>query len=190
MKTKRRKIFILFVLYLVLSALLLALPTVAAETADDEVVPCDVECYVISDDPAGVKVRSGPGEEYPVIATLSTESIVTVSLQITGTSGEWLRVTDLYVVKESATDGYEKMLDITGWVTGPVLGVRAWPLEAPLVPLYEEQNTTSPVLTRLPRDAGVAVIGCNGDWLKVNYKGIEGWLAPGTYCGAAFTNCI
>jgi uncharacterized protein YraI len=190
MKTKRRIIFILFVFPLVLSALSVPLPAVAAETSGYEVVPCDVECYVISDDPTGVKVRSGPGEEYPIIATLSTESIVTVSLQLTGTSGEWFRIADLFMVKESPTDGYEKHVDITGWVTGPVLGVRAWPLETPLVPLYEEPNTTSPVLTRLPRDAGATIIGCNGDWLKVNYKSIEGWLAPGTYCGAAFTNCI
>jgi SH3-like domain-containing protein len=163
----------------------------AAETAGYEVVPCNVDCFVISDDPAGVKVRSGPGDQYPVIATLPTDPDVTVSLDITGTSGEWLRVTDLYVVKESATDGYEKMLDITGWVTGPVLGVGAWAHDgAAYVPLYEEMSSTAPVLTKLPDNAGVAIIGCRGKWLKVDYKGVKGWLAPWTYCGAAFTTCI
>ena len=190
MKTKNR-VFVLYLALFLMATSYPLYPAAAVETADYEVVPCDVECYVISDDPAGVKVRSGPGQEYPVIATLSTESTVTISLEITGSVGEWFRIADLYVAKESPTDGYEKQVDITGWVTGPVLGVRAWGhSNAADVPLYEEMSTKSPVLTRLINNAGVAIIGCNGDWLKVNYKGIEGWLAPWTYCGAAFTTCI
>ena len=64
MKNNRLR-FLLFLSILIVIAFLPSFPATAAETADGEVVPCDVPCYVISDDPAGVKVRSGPGDSYP-----------------------------------------------------------------------------------------------------------------------------
>lgn len=50
-------------------------------------------------------------------------------------------------------------------------------------------NTGSSVLIRLQNDVEAAITGCRGEWVKVNYRGVEGWLAPGSYCGASITTC-
>jgi SH3-like domain-containing protein len=164
-------------------------PVTPAETAGVEIVPCSVGAYVISDNPAGVKVRSGPGEENAVIATLPIDPEVEVILYINGVAGEWFRITELYIYGDSK--GETQTPDLVGWVTGPVLGLRAirYGTTGAVVPLYEKPDTKSPVLTRLQSDAEVVVVGCRGDWVKVNYKGIEGWLAPESQCGNPFTSC-
>ena len=148
------------------------------------------ECYVISDDPAGVNVRSGPGAQYPVIGTLPTGPGVVVSPRITGSVGEWLRIEDIWVGEWPEESIHPRFPDsgplkLTGWVSGPVLGVQTqWPEEydsstrSAVVPLHEEPATGSAVLIRVKSWLVVPVVGCRGEWVKVRYRGVEGWLAP------------
>ncbi|MBN2223866.1 MAG: SH3 domain-containing protein [Deltaproteobacteria bacterium] len=187
MKTKTHLPFIVLFTLLVTSAFSLYLPATAAETGDYEVTPCDVGACIVLDNPAGVSVRSGPGEEYSVITTLPYDPGGAVDLVIRGSVGEWMRVSS-FSYDGNQTEEFRKTV---GWIYAPPsLVVSAWPHGTPFASLYEEPNAASPVLTNLPEHAVAAVIGCRGEWVKVNYKGVKGWLAPGTHCGACITNCI
>ncbi len=33
------------------------------------------------------------------------------------------------------------------------------------------------------------LLGCQGDWSRVEYQGVKGWLAKEDQCGAALTSC-
>jgi uncharacterized protein YraI len=197
MKPKHYLPFISILALFTLITFLPLSPSIAAETAEGEVVPGDAPCYVISDDPAGVKVRSGPGESYPVVGTLSTDPGTVVATTITGCAGEWLRIEDIWVgrmgmhsIHPSYSD--DNPLKLTGWVRGPVLGVwtedpGVWDeslrdehnsANLAVVPVYEEPVAGSPVLIRIQYFIDAPIVGCRGDWLKVKYRGIEGWLAP------------
>jgi uncharacterized protein YraI len=185
MKNNRLR-FLLSLSLLTVMAFVPSFPVTAAETAGYEVVPCEVNAYVIDVNPAGVSVRSGPGEGYPVIAVLPPVGVTPdyndVDVMIRGSVGEWMRISDPWSSTTETKEGFEKT---TGWVYGPSLGLRA----RGVAPLYEEPNTESPVLVRVPHDDGGAIIGCQGRWVKVNYRGVKGWLAPGTHCGASVTTC-
>ncbi|MBN2224522.1 MAG: SH3 domain-containing protein [Deltaproteobacteria bacterium] len=186
MKTKEN-LRILSALFIpIVVTLFSTFPAIAAETAGYEVVPCEVHAYVIDVNPSGVNVRSGPGEGYPVIALLPPVGVAPdyndVDVMIRGSVGEWMRISDPWSSTTETKEGFEKTV---GWVYGPSLGLRA----KGFAPLYEEPNTESPVLVRVPHDDGGAVIGCQGEWVKVNYRGVKGWLAPGTHCGASVTTC-
>ena len=47
-----------------------------------------------------------------------------------------------------------------------------------VVPIYEEPVAGSPVLIRIQYFIDAPIVGCRGKWLKVRYRGIEGWLSP------------
>ena len=192
MKQKKHLIFIMFLSILMTAVVLPSLNAEDEETTDYEVVPCSVIAYIIDKDPAGVNVRSGPGIEYPVIYTFPPCRVppeyITVSLRIHGSVGEWMYIIDPCCDNEFEGTEFEK---IEGWVYGPSIGLRTkayWTDEA-VVPLYEEPSTDSPILARFQSDTGGAIIGCQGKWVKVSIKGIEGWLAPEFQCGAPYTNC-
>jgi SH3-like domain-containing protein len=171
---------LLSVSFLTVMAFVPSLPAFAAETADYEVVPCDrVLAFVYDTDPAGLNVRSGPGSDYPVIATLPTNQ--PVELLITGAVGAWMRIT------EPSGQTFDTM-NIVGWVYGPLLAV--WTQGNPSgIPLHTKPSASSPILAKIPNGITVSITGCQGEWLKVKYREIEGWLDPTDQCGAFITSC-
>ena len=59
------------------------------------ITKCDVEAYVNHPDPRGTNVRSGPGSSYKVIGILPDQQAEGITVHITGTKGERIRITAL-----------------------------------------------------------------------------------------------
>jgi SH3-like domain-containing protein len=55
--------------------------------------------------------------------------------------------------------------------------------------LYAEPNKKSRILSRIPAESGVALVGCDGKWAKVQFGKKTGWIAPEAQCTNTRTNC-
>lgn len=151
-------------------------------------VRCDVQAFVVDPDPAGLNVRRGPDKASPAVATLKSKD-GTVMVTIKGMTGRWARIEDAEV--EETGDGLFKG---PGWVYAPLLATQARGkygpnLDKPVVKVLKEPDKRSAVVTVLPVETQVNIIGCRGDWAQVRYKEFEGWLPPESQCANTLTTC-
>jgi uncharacterized protein YraI len=141
--------------------------------------PCDCAVYVAEPDPKGLAVHSGPGDDKPVVKTLPRHTRV----YITRSVGEWVRIN---TITDDGCPG-----EPIGWTYGHLLAasVRYFWLDDPIPEqdssenalVFAEPITGSTVVTKIPRDTEVTVLGCWRGFLKVRYNGAEGWLP--WHCG-------
>ncbi len=176
----------LIVALLIVSAVFAGAPARAEEVPDGGAIPCDCTAYVIDTDPNGLNIRSGPGTEYPVTATLPTDN--SVEVWVTGSVGPWMSIERAYIFAEyGMTEDIDKK--IAGFIYGPLLAVQTRPGGRMRIPLYAEPDVASRVVAALPMEIEVALTGCRGAWVRVKYGDIEGWLDPESHCGNPVTTC-
>lgn len=175
MKIKNCLSGVLFLVLWIMMALFLSPPVRAAETADTKIDECWVDVYVADTDPRGVNVRSGPGQSYPVVATLPYHDVVTIS----GAAGEWMRVTKPNYMSGGDDPDWNKPI---GWVSGKLLAVTATTGNGPeldpsgLVPIRGELDWNTAIIAWVPQNTEFRIIGCAGECVKVRYRDVEGWL--------------
>lgn len=164
-----------FSLSLIAAAILLF--PVASATASDSVVACDFNVFPIDRDPKGTNVRSGPGPEYRVIATISDQDS---EIAVTGIYGKWLRVRHAESVEGKV------FLDGEGWLFATLTGVMA----RRAIKLHETPDANSAVVGTMLADNQGTVLSCAGQWVQVQAGKIKGWMAPQTHCGNPVTTCV
>jgi SH3-like domain-containing protein len=86
------------------------------------------------------------------------------------------------------------VFDGGGWVFSSLLGMTvSWNPDDRLKKgshnLYAAPSAKSPVLTRLPAESALTLVGCDGRWAKVKYGRKTGWVAPEAQCTNTRTNC-
>jgi SH3-like domain-containing protein len=147
------------------------------------VVKCDVAAYMDGYGPKVLNVRAGPSPTAAIVGRIREPAEPggdAVGLHITASSGEWLQIG-----RTETMDG-TVVFKGTGWVYGPLMGVSA---NSPSARLRERPQTGGRVVAVVPSQDGGQVLGCKGEWVKIRYKGKEGWAAPGSYCGNPVTTC-
>lgn len=158
------------------------------QTARITIVPCDVRAYVTDRDPAGLNVRSGPGQTHKAIANLPNHDVEGIGVHVTGASGEWVRI-DRAV--EEGGDQERTFFHGEGWIYAPLLAVGGMAIVKGGTNLYQDKTKKSRVIIRVPGgDDSVIVRGCNGQWMYVEYKKKRGWAAPDTLCANSLTTCV
>jgi len=135
---------------------------------------CDIYAYVIDKDPQGLNVRSSAGTNSRILGKIPTNE----SVQVVASSGNWVQVTD-------ATAGFQG----TGWVALSKLGTSTRGYEANGVHLYASPSQQSRKFGRVPKTTQVKLLGCQGQWAQVEYRGVKGWLKRTDQCGVAVTTC-
>jgi SH3-like domain-containing protein len=143
-----------------------------------------VSAFVADTDPAGLNVRSGPGSNYDVVATLPTNEPVEVA--IAGTAQGWFLINEAYSKSQPE-------LEQLGWVYAPLLGVTTTSLnindpDAPAA-LYAAPDGNSSVVTEVPKFTEVTLLSCSGNWLEVQTADTTGWLAVGDQCSNPVSTC-
>ncbi|MBN2223865.1 MAG: SH3 domain-containing protein [Deltaproteobacteria bacterium] len=195
MNSKNRYPFILIFSVLVATAAFSTLPVWGQNEYGKPITNCNCNAYVVDTDPAGTNVRTGPGTDYTVIGTLPTGRPVRV--HIAGSVGEWMRISS-YTVFDEAAKG--SSTDIDGWVSGKLLAVTtrvstyAADDSRGFVTIYESNSYKShddvlAEIGRIPVNSAITLADAHGNWVKVNYKGVEGWLDPVSFCGDPFNEC-
>jgi len=140
----------------------------------NNVKKCDISAYVTDTDPQGLNVRSGASLRNKILGQVPINETV----QIIAGVKNWVQITN-------ASDGFSG----TGWVSVEKLGLSTRGYGTNGVNLYASANKKSRKIGKVPADATVKLLGCQGDWAQVEYQGIKGWLAREDQCGAALTTC-
>lgn len=135
---------------------------------------CDVFAYVTDKDPQGLNVRNGASINNKILGQIPINETV----KIIATTGDWVQITD-------ASDGFPG----TGWVFVPKLGISTRGYGTNGVDLYASASPKSRKIGRIPSNVSVKLLGCRGDWARVEYQGVKGWLKKEDRCGAALTTC-
>ena len=168
------------------SAIALSELETLAQQQSDSIIPCDVDAYVIDQDPTGLNVRSGPGKSFAVVGNLPYKQDTGVSVHITGSSGDWVRI-DSGV--EEGSDEEHTFFSGVGWVYAPLLGLSGIAQTKGATLLYRGTSQKSGVVQRVPGGDDVNVRGCRGKWIQVEYKKVKGWAAPNSLCSNSLTTC-
>ena len=164
-------------------------PVDASETAiSDEASAsserqCSASAYVADTDPAGLNVRNGPGSDFEVIDTLSTDGPVEVT--IIGSANGWLKLDVAWSLEQQE-------LEEPGWVFAPLLGVTTRNSDIDnevLVPLFTDPDATAGITAELPKFAEVSLLSCANDWLQVQSGETTGWLGTDNQCSSPVTTC-
>ena len=154
--------------------LLAGAPAPAARAAQT-VTPCSIGAYVIDPDPHGMNMRAGTGAGTRVLTRLHENDYV----EVTGASGQWLRVRNA-----SAEEGI--FWRGPGWVFAQKMGTST--NENHPVRLYREPRGGSAVVSRL-NPTQVTLLGCRGEWARVQVANLTGWLDADSQCAATLTTC-
>lgn len=135
---------------------------------------CDILAYVIDTDPQGLNVRNGAGTRNKVLGQI----IINETLQVVAALGNWVQITNV-----------SNNFPGTGWVFAPKLGISTRGYGNNGVDIYSHSNLESRKIARFPANTNVTLLSCRGDWARVEYQGVKGWLAREDQCGAALTTC-
>ncbi|MEH2089810.1 SH3 domain-containing protein [Nostoc sp.] len=135
---------------------------------------CDIFAYVTDTDSQGLNVRSGASTNNVIIGQIPINETV----QVIGAAGNWVQITN-------ASNGFQG----TGWVFVPKLGLTTRGYGTNGVDFYVSSSQKSQKLRRIPANTPVKLLGCQGDWAQVEYRGVKGWLTREEQCGAALTSC-
>lgn len=138
---------------------------------------CHLAVFVNDPDPAGLNLRRAPGTESHIVATIVDGDAM---LDVTGSSGKWLRVE-----RARGADGTVQFKG-EAWVFGPLTAVRA----NRAVALQAAPQLTSPVVTFMAAEDSGAVQACDATWVRVRYGKSDGWIPPGAHCGNSVTGCV
>ncbi|MEP6781719.1 MAG: SH3 domain-containing protein [Gemmatimonadaceae bacterium] len=171
MKPTRSSAFCLFALFASDAASVAAQPGRSATT-----VMCSASAYTNDPDPKGTHVRSGADSKSAVVATIRDPDS---QLDITGSSGDWLRVKNVRSVDGTVSFKGE------GWMFASLTAVRA----RGAATLRATPEKSSAIAGRLHDDDQLTVVGCHGAWLRVKHKAITGWIEKSSRCSNPVTTC-
>ncbi len=166
-----------------------------ASGAMAQVTPCKGELDITDQDPAGTNVRASPGG--PIIGKVKARSRW-VEVEVTGqaldaSGSAWARITSASLEadeNDNVPDRDTVLWKGVGWVAFSKLGVEEFDSRSRFHAAPDEH---AKVVLSLEshHDEGVdpeAILGCDGDWLKVRIKGIVGWTH--TWCTNQLTTCV
>jgi SH3-like domain-containing protein len=138
---------------------------------------------MIDKDPKGLNVRSEPGSNEKIIGNLPTQT-VGVMVDITACQGKWVQITN------AISDGGNKVeFQGKGWVYASLLGAATTEHETNGTSLHAKADKNSKILSKLPPNRTVKLLGGSGTWMEVEYEGVRGWLAQDDYCPNPWTSC-
>ncbi|HEX3407225.1 MAG TPA: hypothetical protein VHS81_08310 [Caulobacteraceae bacterium] len=169
--------------------LILAIAALAyASGALAEVKRCNATLDIADQDPAGLNVRASPGG--PIITAVKAQGRW-VEVDVTGQDGAWARIDTARLEADENDNPDEKVLwKGVGWVAFSKLGVSEFDSRARF---RAEPNEHGKLVLSLESyvdktEDAQAILGCDGDWLKVRIKGLDGWTHE--WCTNQLTTCV
>jgi len=143
---------------------------------------CDVRAYVIDKDPKGLNVRDAPGVGGKVLAVIPLDGDGTIIHLVASSPNGWVQLDHAENIDGTV------VFDKKGWVSGNMLATETRGYGTRGVKLYAAARKGSTVGT-VPPENEVRVAGCSGDWIKIKYKNLAGWLEPEDQCPNPVTLC-
>lgn len=142
------------------------------------VTPCKLEAYIIDKDKNGLNVRAKPSSASATLATIPFDEDGVI-VHIIGANNNWVLIGHAETV-----DGAEVFAG-KGWVFAQLLGTST----RYKVKLLQEPVKKSAGVGLVPVEAEVKLMTCKGQWVRVEYKKLAGWLEPDAQCPNPVTTC-
>lgn len=140
------------------------------------VVACNTTVYPNDPDPKGTNIRKDANGKSAAITMIADSDS---QVDVTGSSGEWLRIRQVRSVDGTVTFKGE------GWVHAPLMAVRT----KGVTTLRAAAESASAARGTVADDEQVSILGCRGEWLRVRHKLITGWILKASQCGNPVTTC-
>ena len=148
---------------------------------------CDVRAYITDKDPKGLNVRDSSSENGKVIGQILPNKDGTAVHITSANSNGWMMI-DKAIVFDFKANAEKAAFDKKGWVSANLLAINARGYDTGGVQLYEA-GKGSKVLTKIPEDTVMKIVGCDGKRMQVKYKDFTGWLEPDAQCADASGRC-
>jgi SH3-like domain-containing protein len=142
------------------------------------VTPCKLQAYIIDKDKNGLNVRSKPSSASATLATIPFDEDGVI-VRIIGANNNWVLIGHAETV-----EGTEVFAG-KGWVFAQLLGTST----RYKVKLLQEPLKKSAGTGFVPVEAEVKLMTCKGEWVRVEYKKLAGWLEPDAQCPNPVTTC-
>ena len=166
----------------------------AASVPTPATAQCELAAWVMKGAPAGLPVRSGPGPDYPTVATIPRpytdgEEIYFPQVTITGSRDGWFRVSEVITELHG---GWPTDPVVTfsgeGWLPGNML--RLWVESGRL---WSRPSDDAPIAATFNSDEFKldALHACTGFWVEVEGRYLDqrprGWTTD--VCASQVTTC-
>ncbi|HLO88168.1 MAG TPA: SH3 domain-containing protein [Nostocaceae cyanobacterium] len=135
---------------------------------------CNIYGYVNTANTQNLNIRNFASSNSKIIAQIPANETV----QIIAALNEWAKITN-------SSSGFKG----SGWVSLSKLGISTTGYGTKGVNIYANTNLKSRKLGLIPPNTNLKLIDCQGEWAKVQYQNLKGWLAKPDQCGAALTSC-
>jgi SH3-like domain-containing protein len=124
-----------------------------------------------------------------VVDTLPSPATGTYAIvTIVGSAGNWLKISEV-----SIFNGEEVLKRISGWVYAPLIATSTrddnYNDYENVTRLKEKPDHGSRTVAKIPVDLTVPLLACKGDWVKIRYNNVEGWLSAEGQCPSPVTTC-
>ena len=172
--------------------ILAAVAVGGANAAVAQTVRCDMDLNIADQDPAGTNVRASPGGA--VVKVVKAKDLW-VQAHVTGAApgpsgGAWARIDEATLIGDE-TDSPDKVLfKGVGWVAFSKLGIEEFDTRARIRAAPSDKASVLLSLQGYDDEhmpVAEALLGCDGDWLKVRVKGVVGWTD--NHCANRLTTC-
>lgn len=176
------------------AALIEACAGKASSAQSPEIAQCDLAAWVMKGAPAGLPVRSGPGPDYPTVATIPRpytdgEEIYFPQVTITGSRDGWFRISEVITELHGGwpTDPITTFSG-EGWLPGNML--RLWVESGRL---WSGPSDDAPIAATFDPDEFKieALHACTGFWIEVEGRYLDqrprGWTTD--VCASQVTTC-
>lgn len=144
---------------------------------------CDLSAFVKTKS-GGLNVRASENENSEVITTIpfNRDSTVVHVIGDTGDGSGWLQI------DKAEADSTQYLFSGKGWVLSEFLAITIVG-ESGRVNLLESSKNSA-VLTTIPVNTEVKLLGCDGKRALVEYKTLSGWIEPKNQCGDKAPSCM
>jgi SH3-like domain-containing protein len=162
---------------LIITLTLAHLPPVVSSADAQSVTPCNATAYLNDPDPKGTNVRRAANGKSTTLKRLTDGD---TEIDITGSSGDWLRIKQARAAEGTVSFSGE------GWVYAPLVAVRA----RGRATLRATDHKTSASVATIKDDEQLSVVACRGEWMRVKHNAVTGWIEKSQRCGNPVTTCV
>ena len=152
-----------------------------------EKINCDPSrLAVIWDDPdqSGTNIRNSPGGK--VIAKINPSDFPDgCMLEIVEASNGWLRI-------QSSLQGPDNEINLPndeGWIHNSVVSIGTRNYGGQRINILDAPNTGKSIGSINIEASGLRILDLCGNWVKISYRGMTGWVSSDWLCGIPWTNC-
>lgn len=141
---------------------------------------------VIWDDPdqSGTNIRNSPGGK--VIAKINPSDFPDGCMfEIVGASNGWLRIQGTL----QSPDIEIKLPSDEGWIHSSVVSIATRNYSGQRINILDAPNSGKSVGSINIEASGLRIIDLCGNWVKISYNDMTGWVSSDWLCGIPWTNC-